>query len=54
MMPTDFEVKAAQQVFEQWLGEDLCLDIDSNESEWIVRKMLITAHVAVGDLSKEN
>lgn len=41
--PTDAQVRAAQEVFEQWFCEELGLDMDTKESDHIIRKMLEAA-----------
>lgn len=41
--PTAQQVQAAQEVFEQWFCEDLGLDMDSDESDYIISKMLKAA-----------
>lgn len=41
--PTIQQIQAAQEVFEQWFCEDLGLDMDSRESDWIISKMLEAA-----------
>lgn len=41
--PTIQQVQAAQEVFERWFCEDLGLDMDSAESDYIITKLLEAA-----------